>query len=135
MGENFDIFRKRLKELLKQRGIIQKDFAKKIGIDRSYLNMLLSGNKRFNEDTIESVCKALGISINDMFSDGQQSLSSLPPRLQRIVRYWQVEPYRNFVSWQEDEVYNGCIERGYISPDGKILKTGDGEEANGDEKG
>lgn len=50
-----------------------------------------------------------------------------PPRLQRIVRYWQIEPYRNFVSWQEDEVFNGCIERGYISPDGEILRTGDEE--------
>lgn len=47
----------------------QEDFAKTIGIDRTYLSKIESGYKNPTLDTINKICDGLQISINDFFNE------------------------------------------------------------------
>jgi len=57
----FNRYRENILETLKARGWTRADFARTIKIDFSYLDRLLKGKARFNEDHIEAIARALGI--------------------------------------------------------------------------
>lgn len=49
--------------------VSQEDFAKTIGIDRTYLSKIESGYKNPTLDTINKICDGLQISINEFFNE------------------------------------------------------------------
>ena len=57
----FNRYRENIREALKARGWNRADLARTIGIDFSYLDRLLKGTARFNEDHIEAIAKTLGV--------------------------------------------------------------------------
>ena len=58
----------RIKELrLTKANMSQNDFAKKIGIDRTYLSRIESGRHNITIDTIITICDALGVSLSAFF--------------------------------------------------------------------
>ncbi|MCL5966344.1 MAG: XRE family transcriptional regulator [Deltaproteobacteria bacterium] len=57
----FKRYRENIREALKARGWSRADLARTTRIDFSYLDRLLQGKARFNEDLIEAIAKALGV--------------------------------------------------------------------------
>lgn len=57
----FKRFRETIAEAMKTRGIKRADLARMTRIDFSYLDRLLKGKARFNENHIEAISKVLGI--------------------------------------------------------------------------
>jgi transcriptional regulator with XRE-family HTH domain len=53
-----------VKEKLAQKNLKITEFARLSGISYPYLFDLLRGRRRWNEDTIEKACAALGIEID-----------------------------------------------------------------------
>jgi len=50
-----------INSLMEQRGLCNKDVAKGTGYSLAYINDLLKGARRFNEDTERLICEYLGI--------------------------------------------------------------------------
>lgn len=57
----------RVKELLKERGILMKDFAQKLGIARESLTRALQGNPQYS--TLKAIADELGLSVRDLFKE------------------------------------------------------------------
>lgn len=70
----------RVKELLKERGMMMKDFAEQIGISRETLTRALQGNPQYS--TLKTIADGLGLSVRDLFKPKEDSSS-----LQGIITY------------------------------------------------
>ena len=57
----------RIKELLKEKGISQKDLADKLGITVVGMSKILNGNPKI--DTLEKIASALNVEIWELFID------------------------------------------------------------------
>lgn len=57
----------RIKELLKEKGISQKDLADKLGITVVGMSKILNGNPKI--DTLEKIASALEVEIWELFVD------------------------------------------------------------------
>lgn len=54
---------KTVKAAMQSKGISKSKLAKLIGFSYQHIHDLLSGKRRWNEDSIERVCKELGLSL------------------------------------------------------------------------
>jgi len=52
---------------IKNTNLSQEEFATKVGLDRTYLSRVESGQKNITLDTLDIICKGLGVSITDFF--------------------------------------------------------------------
>ncbi|WP_085523885.1 helix-turn-helix domain-containing protein [Tuberibacillus sp. Marseille-P3662] len=52
-----------VKEKMQQKKITNAQLAREIGYSAQYLSDLIAGERRWNEDTINKVCSALGLKI------------------------------------------------------------------------
>lgn len=68
MGDYFKTFREQIVNILKEKGLKQKDLAEMLGVDKSNISQLFSGVRRFNEETIEAICRVLNVSPMKLFS-------------------------------------------------------------------
>jgi phage repressor protein C with HTH and peptisase S24 domain len=57
----FKRFREMIAETMKARGVKRADLARMTGIDFSYLDRLMKGKARLNEDHIETISRVLGV--------------------------------------------------------------------------
>lgn len=55
----------RIKELLKERNMTQKELAQKIGVSAVSLNRYLTGNTSVS--SLEKIAEALGVEISELF--------------------------------------------------------------------
>ena len=55
-----------MKRLRLEKGMSQGDICRKIGVDRSYISNIESGNKNPTLATIERIAKALDVSIEKL---------------------------------------------------------------------
>jgi transcriptional regulator with XRE-family HTH domain len=53
-----------VKQAIQARSIKNNELARMTGYSAAYISDLLSGNRRWNEESINKVCKALGVEIN-----------------------------------------------------------------------
>lgn len=60
----------RVKELLKERGILMKDFAEQIGIKRESLTRALQNNPQYS--TLKAIADGLGLSVPELFKQKPQ---------------------------------------------------------------
>lgn len=60
-------FGKRVRELRKQRGWSQEEFADKAGLHRTYIGSVERGEQNVSIDNIEKLAKTLGVSIDNLF--------------------------------------------------------------------
>lgn len=58
-GNIMGVFRKRLKEMMQERGMRQTDLAAKAGIDRSLISSYLVGRYEPKDDKLQALAKAL----------------------------------------------------------------------------
>lgn len=66
----------RIKEVCKEKGILQKDLAEKIGITDIALRASLKGNPTIG--TLEKVALALNVPITDLFEQPKQNIITCP---------------------------------------------------------
>ncbi len=50
-------------------GISQEELAARAGVHRTYIGMIERAEKNITLENVEKVCKALGLSISDLFED------------------------------------------------------------------
>lgn len=62
-------FSKAVKVVMDSKGIKKSEVARATGYSYQHIHDLLSGERRWNEDSINKVCDVLGITINISFSD------------------------------------------------------------------
>lgn len=70
----------RVKELLKERGMMMKDFAEQIGISRETLTRALQGNPQYS--TLKTIADGLGLTVRDLFKPQEDE-----PSLQGVITY------------------------------------------------
>ena len=58
---------KRIKELRKAKGYSQESFARKSGIDRTYIASVEAGKRNISIDNIKKIADGLGVSLSDLF--------------------------------------------------------------------
>ncbi len=58
----------KVKQIRKEQGISQEKLAEKSGLHRTYIWMIERGERNVTIENIEKVAKALGVSIQDLFS-------------------------------------------------------------------
>lgn len=66
----------RIKEVCKEKGILQKDLAEKLGITDIALRASLKGNPTIG--TLERVANALEVSITDLFEPTKENVIHCP---------------------------------------------------------
>ncbi|MCL5436816.1 MAG: XRE family transcriptional regulator [Candidatus Dependentiae bacterium] len=67
----------RVKELLRQNGWTTKILAEKTGMSESYLTHIKNGTRRWNQDSLERLAVAFGISPLDLFAQQRQAISEV----------------------------------------------------------
>ena len=55
----------RVKDVCKEKGILMKDLADKLGINRISLTSMINGNPTIS--TLEKIATALGVHVSDLF--------------------------------------------------------------------
>lgn len=70
----------RVKELLKERGMMMKDFAEQIGISRETLTRALQGNPQYS--TLKTIADGLGLSVRDLFKPQKEEQA-----IQGVITY------------------------------------------------
>ncbi|MGI6215516.1 MAG: XRE family transcriptional regulator [Christensenellales bacterium] len=77
---------KRLKELIKENNIVQKDLADAIGVHRSYISGIIHG-KRVPIDTLSRICDYIGISLSEFFRPfSEEQPESFSPALKEFIK-------------------------------------------------
>lgn len=66
----------RIKEVCKEKGVLQKDLADKLGITDIALRASLKGNPTIG--TLEKVANALGVPFTDLFEQPKQNVITCP---------------------------------------------------------
>lgn len=61
----------KVKELLKERGLLMKDLAERLGIARESLTRAIQGNPQYS--TLKSIADELRVSVPDLFVQSKQS--------------------------------------------------------------
>lgn len=59
----------KVKQIRKEQGISQEKLAEKSRLHRTYIWMIERGERNVTIENIEKVAKALGVSIQDLFSN------------------------------------------------------------------
>ena len=85
------IFGKRLKALREQKGISQKDFAKKINAKNTTVSNWENGLSRPDVDTVALICRALDVSADELL-DIQLSDNDFSELEKRIIFQYRANP-------------------------------------------
>ena len=63
----------RIKEILKERGLTQKDLALKMGVAEISLSRSINGNP--NLDTLQKISNALNVEISELFASSKTQIT------------------------------------------------------------
>ena len=74
-------FGNRVRQLRKDRGWSQEDFAFRVGLDRSYIGGVERGERNISLENIELVAAALQVSLAELFKGRPQDSSATRRRL------------------------------------------------------
>lgn len=70
-------FSRIVKQRMAELSVTNSELARRSGYSPQYISDLLSGDKRWNETTMNKVCEALGIEVRFCISDEQAATSEL----------------------------------------------------------
>ena len=76
----------RLQQLLRERNWTEYRLAKEGGLSMSTLQNIYNRNTIPTIDTLESICKAFGITLSQFFAEGE--IIDLSPELKRLFDGW-----------------------------------------------
>ncbi len=93
IGEMEETFHGRLKDLLKERGYTQKEFAKLSGLTEGQLSHYLSGYRMPRSDILERIAKTLDVSIEALLptSSGKRSFENAKTAIMAAKPYLNPE--------------------------------------------
>ena len=84
-----------LTKLRKQKGMTQQELAEKVDVTRTTISLIESGNQRPNSQTMEKLCKVLGISEafvyflsieeSDVPEEKREFYNSVAPALDSLI--------------------------------------------------
>ncbi|MDI3547345.1 MAG: HTH-type transcriptional regulator, repressor for puuD [Halanaerobiales bacterium] len=77
----------RLKKLRNKRGFSQYQLSNRAGVSQSFLSSIEAGKKSPTVNTLEKICRGLGISLAEFFSDNSYNLPAHLQKLLNEVRY------------------------------------------------
>lgn len=81
------MFRDRLKEELASRSWTRDVLAEKTGINKGLLNLVIQGRRRFNEEQLISIARALELQPYELFLSGPAlELGRFDAELQAVLR-------------------------------------------------
>lgn len=82
------VFGNQIKHFMEARNKAQKEFAKDLGIAESTLSCYISGTRTPNFEIMYKICKALNISISDLFGKyaNEQTADGLSKELQELLK-------------------------------------------------
>lgn len=58
----------RLKEVLKERGMTQRDLADRMGVTEAFVSKIVSGRSASTLDTLQRIADALGVDVAELFA-------------------------------------------------------------------
>mgnify|MGYP001162885346 FL=1 len=64
----------RIKKIRLKKGLNQVDIYSKIGLSSSYYSEIENGKKNVTIETLEKICKVLGLSLSEFFSDDTEKI-------------------------------------------------------------
>lgn len=70
-------FTEAVKAAMQKLGLKTSDIAKSTGLSYQYIHDLLSGDRRWNEDTINKVCEALDIQVTFEQKESEHEAASV----------------------------------------------------------
>jgi transcriptional regulator with XRE-family HTH domain len=76
---------RRLRGLREDRGLSQEELAHAAGISRNFIGMLERGERTATVETVESVCRALGVSPGSLFEPEKRGRIGPEERLGHLV--------------------------------------------------
>lgn len=79
----------RVKEILKERGLSQKDLAGKMGVAEISLSRSINGNPSM--DTLIKIAKALDVEVGDLFSSSSRTSNLSCPKCGAKLQITEVE--------------------------------------------
>lgn len=68
-----EILNSNIKDRLKKAGLKRKTAAQRLGIDPSYFNKMMSGERRWQLEYLEALAKLLNVHLWRFFYDGQEA--------------------------------------------------------------
>lgn len=82
------VFGNQIKHFMEARNKAQKEFAKDLGIAESTLSCYISGTRTPNFEIMYKICKALDISISDLFGKyaNERTTEGLSKELQELLK-------------------------------------------------
>lgn len=78
-------FRKNVLKLLKGRKWNRKVLARESGVHYTYVNGIISGDRRFHEDHLMAFAKALGVTPDYLIKENPEEPNAYPERLEEII--------------------------------------------------
>ncbi len=95
---------KNIKKIRMQKGLSQQQLAQKSGISQSFLSALENGKKSPTVDSLNKICRSLGISLAEFFSrERSQEFAALPAEIVTLVEELrelspgQIQHLRSFI--------------------------------------
>ena len=55
-----------IRRIREEKGLLQKEFSKKVGLDPAYLSNIETGKMNITIATVEKIAKALGVNIKEL---------------------------------------------------------------------
>lgn len=76
----------KLKQIISQRGWSAYRLAKESGLSESTIANIIKRNAIPSVDTLEAICKGLGITLSQFFADGE--LIEVTPKTRALIDCW-----------------------------------------------
>ncbi|MEG1693460.1 MAG: helix-turn-helix transcriptional regulator [Bacteroidales bacterium] len=88
----------RIQDILKEKGITQKELAEKIGTSPSSLAQVIKGN--ISIDTLYKIAEALGVEITDLFK--KDGFTALVDNKGELKKFDSIESLRKYINKMEE---------------------------------
>ena len=89
----------RIKEIAKEKGLLLKDLAEKMGIAKESLTRAIKGNPQLT--TLEAIAKALNVEITDLFyKDNSNVVTGFLEYNNKVYKINNLNDLKNFMNEQ-----------------------------------
>jgi transcriptional regulator with XRE-family HTH domain len=100
-AKNLNIMELRIKEICKEKGLLLKDLAEKIGIAKESLTRIIKGNPQLS--TLENIAKTLDVEINDLFYKSNKEITGFIEYDNKVYKINNRNDLKNFMNKVEIE--------------------------------
>ena len=91
----------RIKEICKEKGLLLKDLAEKMGIAKESLTRIIKGNPQLS--TLENIANALGVQVSDLFYKSNKEIIGFLEYDNKVYKINNLNDLKNFMNKIEIE--------------------------------